>query len=100
MIYLLTAYNKSFIIREKYIPWWSIRTEIRGPSNQLQGVLDGTITMHKIESSRSEVVLCWEIPMLLAQLLNRNLLEFNYLVKIALIFPFFSRVYFHVSCRH
>lgn len=85
-------------MREKYIPWLSIRAEIRGSSNQHQIVLDGTITMHKIESSRSEVVLCWEILMLLAQLLNRSLLEFNYLVKTALIFPFFSIVYFYVSC--
>ena len=73
MIYLLTTYNKSFILREKYITLSSIRAEIRGPSNQLQGILDGTIMMHKIESSRSEVVLCWEILMLLAQFLNKRI---------------------------
>lgn len=73
MIYLLTAYNKSFIIREKSITLSSIRAEIRGPSNQLQGVLGGTITTHKIESSGSEVVICWEILTLLTQLLNRSL---------------------------
>lgn len=70
------------------------RAEIRGPSNQLQGVLDDTIMIHKIESFRSEVILCWEVLTFFAQLLKKSLLEFNQLVKTALIFPLFSTVYY------
>lgn len=52
---------------------------------------------HKIKFSTSEVVLCWEILMLLPQLLNKTLLEFNYLVKMAVISLFCSIVDFCVT---
>lgn len=60
VIYLLTTYNQSFITRKNTSHCQGIRAEIRGLSNQLQGVLNGTIMTHKIEFSRSEVVLYWE----------------------------------------